>query len=250
MELQDKVAIVTGASTGIGKGIALEFARQGAAVVIANSRNRSGAHATVAEIADQGGEATFVQTDVRRRSDVENLVRTTVETYGQLDVLVSNAGIIWFGAFWEHTEADFDALIETNMKGVFLCGQIAARQMVRQGHGGRIINMASIEADVAFSDHAAYAASKGGVAMMTKVMALELAPHGINVNAIAPGVIETPVSAPRMTGDALTETLANIPRGRLGRPADVAHVAVFLASDKADYMTGSVVYVDGGYTSR
>ncbi len=249
LRLKNKVAIVTGASSGIGKGIALEFAKEGAKIIIADifQRDQAGGKETIALIRELGGEAIFVKTDVRQKTDVEQMVKMAVETFGQLDILVNNAGIIRFGPFWEHTEEQFDAVIDTNMKGVFLCSQIAAKEMIKRGQGGKIISLASVESEIAWADHAPYAASKGGVAMMTKAMALELAPYRINVNAIGPGVIKTPVSVRRITGAALAETLAKIPWGRLGTPEDVAHVAVFLASDESDYMTGSIVYVDGGY---
>jgi len=240
MRLQDKVAIVTGGSRGIGRAIAKAFAREGAAVVIADINADHGA-ATVEEIRGAGGAARFIATDVADRAAVEALVQTTVAEFGRLDILVNDAAILGEnGPFLDVTEETWDRVIAVNQKGVFLCGQAAARRMAQTG-GGRIINISSVNGLIPQPRCAAYAAAKAAVESLTKTMAMDLAPFNIRANCIAPGPIQshTPDDEPPRPNRL---TLLR----RAGLPAEVAAVAVFLASDESSYVTGERIGVDGG----
>ncbi|MGX1198862.1 SDR family NAD(P)-dependent oxidoreductase [Parvibaculum sp. MBR-TMA-1.3b-4.2] len=248
--LQDKVAIVTGGARGIGKAIARTFADQGAKVMIADIDEEEG-EAAAAEIVGRGGEAAFAYCDVGERLDVRNMVCATTDTWGRVDILVNNAGIALGGDFLTLDEESFDKVIRTNLKGAFLVGQAVAQQMVAQveegGEPGSIINMSSVNAIVAIPSQAAYAASKGGIKQLTETMAISLAPHGIRVNAIGPGSIQTDmltgVNDDKRAKDVI---LSRTPLGRIGQPDEVASVAVFLASSGASYVTGQTIYADGG----
>lgn len=245
MRLAGKVALVTGGASGIGRGVAIRFAEEGADVAVADV-NRQGAEETALEVRRLQTRALAIEADVTSRADCERMVRETVAALGKLDIFVANAGIGRGAPFLELTEEDWEAVIDTNLTGVFLSCQAAARQMVGQGHGGRIITMASVAAERAMEWMAAYCASKGAVRMLTKVMALELAPHRITVNAIGPGVIDTPLAAPLI--EMMKAAQAEIaPLGRVGEPRDVADLALFLASEEADYVTGGIIFVDGGF---
>jgi len=247
-ELKGKKALVTGASRGIGRGIALALAKQGADVAVNYRSNAEEAEKVVAEIKAMGRDSFSVQADVSNKASVAKMFEEIKGKWGKLDILVNNAGIVQFAPFEELTEEQWDAVLDTNLKGQFLCGQQAVKLMEQ---GGRIINIASIASGgvgVGFSRLSHYTASKGGVVALTENMALDLAKKGINVNAIAPGVIETNMTK-EMLGDETTKRglMARIPKGRVGKPEDVAAAAAFLASDEADYITGSVIYVDGGW---
>jgi len=247
-ELTGKKALVTGASRGIGRGIALALAKQGADVAVNYHSNAEEAEKVVAEIKAMGRDSFSVQADVSSAQGVTKMFEEIKNKWGKLDILVNNAGIVQFAPFEELTEEQWDAVLDTNLKGQFLCGQQAVKLMEQ---GGRIINIASIASGgvgVGFSRLSHYTASKGGVVALTENMALDLAKKGINVNAIAPGVIETNMTK-EMLGDETTKRglMARIPKGRVGKPEDVAAAAAFLASDEADYITGSVIYVDGGW---
>ena len=244
MRLAGKVALVTGGGSGIGRGIAIRFAEEGADVAIADV-NRQGAEETALEVRRFETRSLAIEADVTSRADCERMVQETVAQLGKLDCFVANAGIGRGGPFLEFSEEDWEAVIQTNLTGVFLSCQVAARQMVAQGHGGRIITMASVAAERPGAGMASYYASKAGVAMLTKVMALELAPHRITVNAIGPGVIDTPLAAPLVQAIKAAEREI-APLGRVGEPKDVADLALFLASDEADYITGELIFVDGG----
>ncbi|MEO0087774.1 MAG: 3-oxoacyl-ACP reductase family protein [candidate division WOR-3 bacterium] len=247
-ELTGKKALVTGASRGIGRGIALALAKQGAEVAV-NYRSKAGeAERVVEEIKRIGRESFAVQADVSNKSEVERMFAEIKNRWGKLDILVNNAGIVEFVSFEEMTEEQWDKVLDTNLKGQFLCAQQAVKLM---GRGGKIINIASIASGgvgIGFHQIAHYTASKGGVVALTENLALDLGPKGINVNAIAPGVIETDMTK-GLTADEKTKSglLARIPKGRFGKPEDIGAVAVFLASDEADYITGTVIYVDGGW---
>ena len=246
-QLGGKVAIVTGAGSGIGRGCAVRFAAEGAKVVVAALHAENGGE-TVRLIREAGGEATLVQADVQHLVDIDRLVAATLEAYGQLDVLVANAGVQRLTPFLEIDEEEYDWIVDTNLKGTFFCGQRVAREMARAGRGGRIINVGSVQSEVAVPGLAHYGATKGGIRQLTKVMALELAPHGIRVNGIGPGPIWTGMMR-TLEGSSLdTEALTRrVPLGRIGEPAEVAATAVFLASDESSYVTGTMIYVDGGW---
>jgi len=245
MRFVDQVVIVTGGAQGIGRACVEAFAGEGAAVVVADI-DAEGGHKAAAEIEARGGRARFVATDVGDAAQAQRLVDQTLETFGRLDVLINNAGIIKTADFLEISEADFDAVLRVNLKGVFLVGQAAARAMVRQGKGA-IVNMSSTNAVVAIANQVPYATSKGGVNQLTKVMALALADKGVRVNAIGPGSILTDLLKVVMSDEAARRRiLSRTPMGRCGQPAEIAKVALFLASDDASYLTGQCIYPDGG----
>ncbi|MFI5274732.1 MAG: SDR family NAD(P)-dependent oxidoreductase [Ktedonobacterales bacterium] len=251
-DLSGKTAIVTGAALGIGQAIARRLAEAGAAVVIADIK-LDAAQATATAIADRGGQALAMHADASAVEDTQAAVRQAVERFGHLDILVNNAGIFPFAAALELTEAQWDRVLDVNLKGTFFFAQAAAQQMIAQGTGGAIINIASIDGLHPTGSLAHYDASKGGVIMVTKSLAKELGPRGIRVNAIAPGGIQTPgvatASAPRAAtgGEQTSDFMAHIPLGRIGQPDEIATVALFLASPAASYMTGSLIVADGGY---
>jgi len=251
VRLKGKVAIITGASSGIGRAIAERYAAEGAHVAVnylPRGRNEEEAHAVVDSLATPG---MTVGADVTKRPEVEGMVTAVAEKFGRLDIAVCNAGIEVKRPFLETTDEEWDAVISVNLYGAFVTSQAAARQMVRQGAGGKLIYTSSVHEDIPFPGYTSYCASKGGVRMMMRNLAVELAAHRINVNNIAPGAIATPINQnvlddPRAKEEAVSE----IPWGRFGRPEEVAAVAAFLASDDADYVTGSTYYVDGGLTQQ
>lgn len=245
MRLAGKAALITGGGSGIGRGIAIRFAEEGADVAVADL-NGEGARSVAHEIEHFEGRTLALEADITSRDDCERIVRETTETFGKLDVFVANAGIGRFAPFLEYSEDDWNAVISTNLTGVFLSCQAAAKQMVAQGHGGRIITTASLAAVRPGAMMPAYYAAKAGVKMLTEAMAIELATHRITANSIGPGLIDTPLTAPimeRMRGAGRTEFA---PLGRVGEPKDVANLALFLASDEANYITGDYILVDGG----
>jgi glucose 1-dehydrogenase len=247
MYLEDKVAIVTGGSSGIGQAIALAFAREGAAVAVNYARNAEGAEAAVKEIEGRGGRAIAIQADVSKPEDVKNLVRQTVQHFGRLDVMVNNAGVEHKMPFLETPLELWEEVISVNLTGPWLGCQEAARQMVEQGGPGRIVNISSVHEDVAMPTNSPYCAAKGGLRMLTRTIAVELAPHGITVNNVAPGAIETPMDAPLEANTSeMSQLLSEIPLGRMGHPEEVAALAVYLASGDAAYVTGSTFSIDGG----
>jgi NAD(P)-dependent dehydrogenase (short-subunit alcohol dehydrogenase family) len=245
MRFAGQVAVVTGGANGIGRACAEAFGAEGAAVVIADIDAEAGS-AVARAIEAAGGRATFVKTDVGEAAQAQRLIDRTLAAFGRLDVLINNAGIIRTAEFLEISEADFDAVLRVNLKGVFLVGQAAARAMVAQGKGA-IVNMSSTNAVVAIPNQVPYVTSKGGVNQLTKVMALALADKGIRVNAIGPGSILTDLLQAVMRDEAARrKILSRTPMGRCGEPAEVAKVALFLASDDASYLTGQTIYPDGG----
>ncbi|RDD61782.1 SDR family NAD(P)-dependent oxidoreductase [Ferruginivarius sediminum] len=246
MRLENKVAVITGAARGIGQAIAQCFAGEGAKVVLADVEETQGERA-VEEIQAAGGEAVFVPCDVGDKAQVDALIERAVAAYGRVDCVVANAAIVVASDFLELSEADFDKVIRVNLKGVFLTGQAAARQMVKQGTGGTIINMSSVNAVMAIPTIAPYVVAKGGINQLTKVEALALADHGIRANAIGPGSIGTEMV--RQVNDDPQKwraLMSRTPMGRLGEPEEVAKVALFLASDDSSYLTGQCIYPDGG----
>jgi glucose 1-dehydrogenase len=244
MRFADQVVIVTGGAQGIGRACVEAFAREGAAVVVADINAEAGER--VAQAIAAKGRARFIATDVGDAAQVQRLIDQTLDAFSRVDVLINNAGIIKTADFLELTEADFDAVLRVNLKGVFLVGQAAARAMVRQGKGA-IVNMSSTNAVVAIPNQVPYATSKGAVNQLTKVMALALANKGVRVNAIGPGSILTELLKVVMSDEAARRRiLSRTPMGRCGEPAEIAKVALFLASDDASYLTGQCIYPDGG----
>ena len=247
MKLDGKVAVVTGGARGIGLAIAKRYVAEGAKVVIADVDQALGEAAARAF----GESCRFSATDVGDAQQAERLIADTVAAFGALDILVNNAGIVHGADFLDLKEADFDRVLRVNLKGAFLTGQAAARRMVDEVKTGRapgaIINMSSVNAVLAIPNQVPYCVSKGGLAQLTKVMALSLAPHGIRVNAIGPGSIMTDILKSVATDrEAKRRLLSRTPLGRIGEPDEIAAVAVFLASDDAAYVTGQTVYADGG----
>jgi glucose 1-dehydrogenase len=252
MRLENKVALVTGASSGIGAGIAKRFATEGALVAL-NYRPNSPADrdAALTAVAGYGTRAIAVEADVSDRAQVEAMVETVVRELGRLDVCVNNAGIEIKRDFLETTDAEWHRVLGVNLYGSFVVSQAAARAMVARGGGGRLVFVSSVHEDIPFPGYTSYCASKGAVRMMMRNLAMELAPHGITVNNIAPGAIATPINRAVLEDPvAFKNALSEIPLGRFGTPEDVAAVAVFLASDEAAYVTGSTYYVDGGLTQQ
>lgn len=247
MELRDKVAIITGSTKGIGTACAYEFVKEGAKVVV-SGRTSSLGEKVVEEIQNNlGGQAIFVRCDVSKAVEVDNLIKKTVEEYGRLDIMVSNAGTNAKSDFLEISEADWDWVIDVDLKGTFLCGQYAAREMIKEGHGGAIINMSSVMAVLGLKTQAHYCAAKGGINQLTKAMALSLIDYGIRVNAIGPGPIMTELMERVAENQNLMDTiLRRTPIGRIGRCEEVARVAVFLASENSSFIIGQCIYPDGG----
>jgi glucose 1-dehydrogenase len=247
MKLQNKVAIVTGAATGIGQGIAARFAAEGAAVVVDYVGKPGAADQTLNLVKQAGGRAIAVEADISNPAQVQALIDTTVKTFGKLDIFVNNAGIEFKHPFTEFPVEQFQKIIAVNLIGPFLCCQAAAKQMIKQGGGGRLINISSVHEDLPMPTNAPYCATKGALRMLTRTIAVELAPHQITVNNIGPGAIFTPIDADVEANPELEKALmAEIPLGRWGKPQDVAAMAAFLASDDGAYCTGSTFFVDGG----
>ena len=244
MTLKGQSAIVTGAGRGIGRGIALELARAGCRVAVNYFVEPELADRTVTEVEALGSEAFAVRADVRVAGDVQQMVGETVRRFGQLDVLVNNAGTQTWGPLLDTAEQDWDRVIATNLKGCFLCTQAAARYMKNHG-GGAIVNIGSGSNRMPFPNLAAYTASKGGIEMFTRVAAVELGPHGIRVNCVAPGAVE--VERTREESPDYGATWGSItPLGRVGTPADVGRAVVFLASEQGAFISGQTLGVDGG----
>ena len=247
MKLQNRVAIITGAATGIGKAIAKAMAREGASVVIDYIGDPAAANAAVQSIQAFGAKAVAVSADVSRPDQVDRLVQSAVDSFGRLDILVNNAGLEYKHPFTEYPFDLWQKVIAVDLTGPYLCAQAAAKLMVRQGSGGRIINISSVHEDLPMPTNAPYCAAKGGLRMLMRTVAVELAPHNINVNNIAPGAIYTPIDADVEANREIEgKLMSEIPLGRWGKPEEVAELAVFLASDSASYCTGGTYFVDGG----
>ena len=252
MRLQNKVALVTGASSGIGQGIATRFAHEGAHVIInyrpGSTREEEAAQAMAASFTPK---AIAVAADVSQRAEVEQMMETSLAEFGRLDIAVCNAGVCPEQSFLEITDDHWKRVLDVNLYGAFVVSQLAARQMVKQGDGGKIIFTSSVHEDIPYPRYTAYCASKGGLRLLMRNIAIELSPHKINVNNIAPGAIATPMNQAVLDDpEELKNALSEIPWGRFGLPEEVAAVALFLASEDASYVTGSTYFVDGGLTHQ
>jgi glucose 1-dehydrogenase len=247
LRLEKKAAIVTGSDSGIGRAIALELARHGASVTINYHKNADAADATRKEIEDAGGKAQVIQADVSSVADIGKLVDGTVAAFGRLDILVNNAGMETRSSTLDTTERQFDLVIAVDLKSAFFGVQAAARQMIKQGGGGRIINISSIHEDWPMPGNAPYCLAKGGVRMLTRTAGVELAPHGITVVGVAPGAVHTPIDAVTLSDPAAKARLESaIPLGRVAEPEEIARLVAFLASDEASYGTATTYVADGG----
>jgi len=243
--LEGKIAIVTGASRGIGRAIAEELAANGAKVVVNYNSSESSAQEVVTSIEDAGGQAIAVQADVSKYDDSQALAKVTLDTFGQIDILVNNAGTTRDTLLLMMKETDWDVVIETNLKSMFNCCKAVARPMLRRKRGGRIINISSVSGLVGQGGQTNYSASKAGIIGFTKSLAKELGSRKITVNAIAPGFFPTALTEV-LSEDMVRRAIKAIPLGRLGELQEVADLTVFLASDKAAYITGEVIRIDGG----
>ncbi len=245
--LEGKVALITGSGSGIGQGIAAEFAKEGAKVVVNYIGRPDGAEKTLQAVKEAGAEGVAVHGDVTNAEDRQTLIDQAYRSFGALDILVNNAGIEKRSAFVDVQESEYDEVLGINLKGPYFLTQLFVKKLLEAKKPGRIINISSVHEDMVFPGFSTYCISKGGMRMWMRDLAVELGPSNITVNNIAPGAIETPINE-RMMGDKaeLHALLQNIPLNRMGRPADVAKLAIFLASENAEYVTGSTYVVDGG----
>lgn len=246
MRMTGKVVMVTGAGSGNGRAFALGFAREGARVAAVDV-NAAASNRTAEEVRRIGAPAAAIQADVASAADVQRAVQSAIDELGPIDILINNAGIRGTSSFVEMSEAEWDRHLDVDLKGPFLCMQAVAREMIRLARGGSIINITSMMSQQAARNRAAYCTTKAGLAMLTRVAAIELAEYGIRVNAIAPGFIETPLTAPLLaTRDAVEAAAGRIPLGRIGQTEDLVGPALFLASSEAAFVTGVNFLVDGG----
>ena len=247
MQLENKVAVITGSSLGIGSAIAFAFAKEGAAVTVDYRSRPDEAKEIVEQIESFGGRAISVHADVSNPEDVRNLIQKAVEAFGRLDVMINNAGMEEKMPFLETPLDVWNKTIAVNLTGAWLGCQEAAKQMVSQGGSGRILNISSVHEDLPMPTNSPYCATKGGLRMLMRTIAVELAPHNITVNNIAPGAVATPMDAPlEEDANKMQQLLSEIPLRRMGKPEEVAALAVYLASDAAAYVTGSTFVIDGG----
>lgn len=247
IDLTQKAAIVTGSDSGIGRGIAMKLAASGAAVVVNYAHNQAKAEEVRQAIEQSGGTAFVIQADVSQIQQVYNLVQQTVDHFHRLDIMVNNAGMEIHAPFVDVTEEMFDRVVSIDLKGAFFGTQAAAREMIKEKVAGRIINISSVHEELPMPQNVPYVCAKGGVRMLTRTVALELAPYNITINNIAPGAIETPIDADVFANqERYKALLAEIPMHRLGQPVEVGDLAVYLASDYASYITGTTFTIDGG----
>jgi glucose 1-dehydrogenase len=246
-ELQGKVAIVTGGNTGIGKAVVLALAAQGASVVIDYVSNPQATEDLERKIADLGEAATAVEADVSKIQDLQRMVDTAISAYGRLDIMVNNAGIETRTGILDTTEDQYEKVLSINLKSAFFGTQLAAKQMIAQGEGGRIINMTSVHEDWPMPGNTPYCLSKGGMRMLTRTAGLELAPHNICVVGVGPGAVDTPINAQTVADPAALALLnKSIPLGRLAEPEEIASVVAFLAGPGASYIAATTIFADGG----
>ncbi|MDP3991021.1 MAG: 3-oxoacyl-ACP reductase family protein [Candidatus Nealsonbacteria bacterium] len=249
MDLKGKVAIITGARRGMGRTHALALAKAGAKVVVSDI-SLEDCQKVAKEIEKQKGEALAVKCDVSKKEEVDKMIQMAVSKWGRIDILVNNAGICQFKPFLEMTEKEWDLTLDINLKGYFFCAQAVAKQMVKQ-KSGVIVNIASVamgQQGIGFPNIAHYCASKGGIVGLTEALAIELAPYNIRVNAVSPGMIETPmISSVKQDKKTIEAILSRVPLRRVGRPEEVSNLVLFLVSEDSSYITGSTVVVDGGW---
>jgi glucose 1-dehydrogenase len=249
MKLTGKKALVTGSNQGIGQAIALRLAEEGADLIIDYVTHPETAEETVQSIRKLGRRAVAVQGDISKVADTQRMIAESVQALGGLDILVNNAGVEKHASFWDVTEADYDLVLDINLKGAFFTTQAFVRHRMEVKQPGKVINLSSVHEDLPFPHFTSYCASKGGMKMVMRNLSIELAPYGITINNIAPGAIETPINTALLHDPVkLKALLDNIPLARLGKTSDVAGVAAFLASADADYITGATIVVDGGLT--
>jgi glucose 1-dehydrogenase len=247
MLLDNKVAIVTGGDSGIGHAISLGLGQAGAAVTINYHRNQAAAEETRRQIVQAGGKAQLVQGDVSQVADIQKLVDQTVQAFGRLDILVNNAGMETRTSLLDTTERQFDLVMSIDLKSAFFGTQCAAKQMIKQGGGGRVINISSVHEDWPMPGNIAYCCAKGGIRMLTRTAGVELAPRGILVSSVAPGAVNTPIDAETLGDPKQKAKLdAAIPLGRVAQPEEIANLVVWLASDQASYGTATTHFADGG----
>ena len=247
MSLKDKVAIVTGGNSGIGQAIVLELARQGASIVIDYVAHPEATSTLEQQIAKLGSQSIGVTADVSKLADLQKLIDAAVSRFGRVDIMVNNAGIETRTSVLDTTEAQYEAVMSVNLKSAFFATQIAARQMIKQGGGGRIINITSVHEDWPMPGNTAYCLAKGGMRMLTRTAGLELAKHNILVVGVGPGAVDTPINLSTMNDPAKLAALnAAIPLGRMARPSEIASVVAFLAGDGATYLTATTIFADGG----
>lgn len=247
MQLEQKVAIITGSDSGIGRAIAIEFAREGASVVINYAHAQDKAEEVHQTITSNGGKAIVIQADISQYQQATHLIQQAVEQFGKLDILVNNAGMEIHSPFLDVTEEQYDRVLSIDLKGPFFCAQLAAREMVKRKIAGRIINISSVHEDLPMPQNVPYCCAKGGLRMLMRTICLELAPYGITVNNIGPGAIDTPIDADVKADPKKWQALLDeIPLHRVGQPEEIAKLAVYLASDASSYVTGSTFFIDGG----
>ena len=247
--LEGKVAAITGASQDIGQAIAQRFAEEGADIAFCYRSNQAGAEEALARIEQQGRKCAAFRYDVGLVSDGQKFIADAEARLGEIDILVNNAGLERRADFWDATEADFDAVLNVNLKGLFFITQAFVKHRMAANAGGKIINISSVHEELPFPHFTSYCASRGGVKLLTRNLSIELAPLSITINSIAPGAIQTPINAGLLQDpDKFQALLKNIPLKRLGTPNDVANMAVFLASDESSYATGTTFFVDCGLT--
>lgn len=247
MKLENKVAIVTGGSGGIGQALCERLAQEGAKIAINYRSSVDEAKETKEKVAQVGSQAIIVQADLGKVDQINHLVQETINHFGKVDILVNNAGLEKRADFWDVTEKDYDLVLDVNLKAVFFATQAVVKHFRETNNSGRIINISSVHEELPFPHFTSYCASKGGVKMITRNLAVELGPMGITINNVAPGAIATPINHDLLNNpEQLKKVTQNIPLGRLGEPEDVSGIVAFLASDEAKYITGATFYVDGG----
>jgi glucose 1-dehydrogenase len=247
MGLKGKIAVVTGGNSGIGKAIVLELAKKEAKVAINYVVNPEATEDLEKQIKAMGGQAIGVKADVSEVAELQDLIDTTVKAFGRVDVMVNNAGVETRTSLLDTTEQQYDKVLDVNLKSAFFGTQIAAKQMIKQGGGGRIINITSVHEDWPMPGNTAYCLSKGGMRMLTRTAGVELAPHGILIMGVGPGAVATPINTSTIQDPVLLKKLNDaIPLGRMARPEEIASVVAFLADDGASYMTATTIFADGG----